>query len=293
MTAHDDYMDPQSYGKRSDDKPQVEPIMDEEITAHSKPIRSLAGEAIDLTISLLRETARRHPQILQDTDIEAFILNELRPAKVMADKDRTSCSGLMGLLAKERAKATRSADLCSDSKKLAYDTARSYFDPQAKWIDGAAAQEQCRLAIVAALAARSHEREPVQALRLAMVEIRDLMLNAYGNSSFHPRVRKMADDAIAAFDRANPSASVTIKADAGPDPDRYATYLVNGKPHRTCGCDPYKGPCAKGLERKLLTCELSRCLVPDDRVMVTTESTAKRGYNTDEPPYPTSGNRSL
>lgn len=74
----------------------------EEIEAASKPIKSLAGEAIELTVKFLREIARRSPEVLKHSDIEAFILNELNPAKVMADKDRRSCYGLMGLLAKAR-----------------------------------------------------------------------------------------------------------------------------------------------------------------------------------------------
>lgn len=47
-------------------------------------------------------------------------------------------------------------------------------------------------------------------LLAAMVEIRDLMANAYGNSSFHPRVAKMAQAAIEAF-KAAPSATGDIE----------------------------------------------------------------------------------
>lgn len=43
-----------------------------------------------------------------------------------------------------------------------------------------------------------------------------------------------------------------------------ASFMLDGKQHRVCDCDPHKGPCAQGRERALLTCELSRCLVPVD-----------------------------
>lgn len=68
----------------------------------TKPLTSLAAEAIDLTIRFLREIVCRTPEVRQHSDIEAFILNELQPAKVMANKDRTSCYALTGLLAKAR-----------------------------------------------------------------------------------------------------------------------------------------------------------------------------------------------
>lgn len=63
---------------------------------------SLAGQAINLTMKLLRQIARRSPEVLQYTDIEAFITMELEPAREMAEKDRWSCGSLMGLLAEAR-----------------------------------------------------------------------------------------------------------------------------------------------------------------------------------------------
>lgn len=39
-------------------------------------------------------------------------------------------------------------------------------------------------------------------------------------------------------------------------------YLVEGKPHRLCDCDPRKEHCARGAKRTLATTEFSRCLIP-------------------------------
>lgn len=68
---------------------------------------SLAGTAIETTIKLLREIARRSPEVLQHTDIEAFITAELEPAQEMANKDRRACSSLMGMLADARSASAR------------------------------------------------------------------------------------------------------------------------------------------------------------------------------------------
>src|SRR5258706_7062168 len=38
------------------------------------------SEVLELTVKLLREIVRRHPAVRQDTDVEAFIMNELNPA---------------------------------------------------------------------------------------------------------------------------------------------------------------------------------------------------------------------
>lgn len=63
-------------------------------------------------------------------------------------------------------------------------------------------------------------------------------------------------------------APTVLKTEVGPVPNLYCTYLVDGKLYRVCACDPFSGPCANGIERKLLTCELSRCLIPDDSLYV-------------------------
>lgn len=83
-----------------------------------KPHASLAGEAIELTISFLREMARRHPEVSQSSDVEAFIERELLPAMEMADNDRKSCGGLLTLLANEKRKveSLRSAEQRSQAE---------------------------------------------------------------------------------------------------------------------------------------------------------------------------------
>lgn len=66
--------------------------------------KSLAGQAIEMAISALRDIQRRAPGTRTFFDYEAFIERELVPAMAMADKDRQGCIGLMGLLAKEKLK---------------------------------------------------------------------------------------------------------------------------------------------------------------------------------------------
>lgn len=66
--------------------------------------KSLAGQAIEMAISALRDIQRRAPGTRTFFDYETFIERELVPAMAMADKDRQGCIGLMGLLAKEKLK---------------------------------------------------------------------------------------------------------------------------------------------------------------------------------------------
>ncbi len=44
-------------------------------------------------------------------------------------------------------------------------------------------------------------------------------------------------------------------------------YLVGGKPHRLCACDPHKGDCPRGVRRTLATTNFSRCLIPANDVI--------------------------
>ena len=48
-------------------------------------------------------------------------------------------------------------------------------------------------------------------------------------------------------------------------------YLLDGKPHRFCDCDPMVQTCAKGGTRSLQTCGFGRCLVPAPDVLVASE----------------------
>lgn len=45
-------------------------------------------------------------------------------------------------------------------------------------------------------------------------------------------------------------------------------YLIDGKPHRFCDCDPMVQTCAKGGTRPLQTCGFGQCLVPAPDVML-------------------------
>ena len=39
--------------------------------------------------------------------------------------------------------------------------------------------------------------------------------------------------------------------------------VLEGRQYETCDCDPHAGPCKLGLERRLLTTELSRCMISE------------------------------
>lgn len=72
----------------------------------------------------------------------------------------------------------------------------------------------------------------------------------------------IAERIVEFFNGASVASATPLTVEVGPQPNRYVSYLIDGKPHRVCDCDPHKGPCAKGFERTLLTCELSRCFIP-------------------------------
>lgn len=63
------------------------------------------------------------------------------------------------------------------------------------------------------------------------------------------------------------SDGVMLTVEAGPSPNRYVTHVLNGVPHKVCDCNAHKGPCKLGRERTLITCELSRCIVPDSVIV--------------------------
>jgi hypothetical protein len=45
-------------------------------------------------------------------------------------------------------------------------------------------------------------------------------------------------------------------------------YLLDGKPHRLCDCDPFKETCRLGRKRTLATAEFNRCLLPAPDVLI-------------------------
>lgn len=68
--------------------------------------------------------------------------------------------------------------------------------------------------------------------------------------------------------KANLRADAAEAAVSATVPKTGAVYLVDGKPHRMCDCDPMKGDCPRGNERQLQTTQFSRCLVPAEGVVI-------------------------
>lgn len=47
-------------------------------------------------------------------------------------------------------------------------------------------------------------------------------------------------------------------------------FLIDGKPHQACDCDPLADQCKQGAKRLMLTTEFARCIAPVEGVVFTT-----------------------